>query len=1127
MPSNPVLVPAFGYRCHILASAAALLAASELLAQEKVHYTYLWHLEQPIYWPDQQAGGADRYERAWESIQRKNGGAVHPENNLTEIFGLADRVAAYQYRCRDAISAISIHPEAGAQISYSGGLIANIASLGAANQLGYSSNWNSWLRDARGWLNSSPDPAKRKTRCDIVLFSFHHALLPLLEESTIRKEIQLYKAVYPGTWHGASGSPLLSRGIFPSEMAFSTRLIKPFADEGIAWSFVSGEKISRACSNFPVVFGSGGVNTDPPNRADQVNPPQNDWLREQISRGCAPAEAYPYAFTPQRSRYIDPATGAAHEILVVPCSQIMGWKDGYAPIGLSDFNTLQTRNDPNRPMLVVLAHDGDNAWGGGYSYYQEATPNLANSAAGAGYVPSTVERYLADHPVPANAYVHVEDGAWVNADGDFGAPTFLNWNWPLVNASGQVDIPGGWAEDARNWAVITAAQNRVDTAEQIARSRGESIDISDILNPGASTSAAERAWHYFLASLNSGYMYYGTALDMEVKPTIACNEAVEHADAVINSPGAADTTPPTIWLPQRFPWNPGSINFGPAHGYQQRANNGDFWVYTFVHDVSGIAGGGAAVTLKYRIDDDGVRPMPAPGSPNETYAGGPGVGAWQSLAMTRRPGGFPAGNFLNSPTINFFEMPAYIADQYHVQVTGLRSVLIDYYVEAADIHGNIKRSPIQHVWIGDGSGATPGGGSVVSLTPDPAVAGQSATVAYNPAGRPLAGAAAVRAHIGFNGWTSVISPDLALTWNATTSRWEGTFTVAASATQVDLAFNNGAGTWDNNGGADWHFTATPGNPNQTGACCSAGACSATTLASCAGGAAAWTSGGVCSPNPCPQPPTGSCCISTACTTTTQAACAGTWTSGSACSPNPCLAPPINFVMDGVLDTGTTLVASNGGLWIRAALGGTGGNTLYVAAPDAGEGNDHFLFFARPPATPGALRAAPWAKAGQAAAWDLFLADENNNDYESWFDAAGASTATNVQAATGPNGGVLEGTIDLLARFGTRPAQVALALGIYGNNDGGALLSASQVPASTNGNTTLDASEYVIIDLCSLTPAGCCPADFNASGGLSVQDIFDFLAAYFANDARADFNGQGGLSVQDIFDFLAGYFAGCD
>jgi hypothetical protein len=42
----------------------------------------------------------------------------------------------------------------------------------------------------------------------------------------------------------------------------------------------------------------------------------------------------------------------------------------------------------------------------------------------------------------------------------------------------------------------------------------------------------------------------------------------------------------------------------------------------------------------------------------------------------------------------------------------------------------------------------------------------------------------------------------------------------------------------------------------------------------------------------------------------------------------------------------------------------------------------------------------------------------------------------------------------------------------------------------------------------------------------VQDIFDYLAAYFANSPEADFNRAGGVSVQDIFDYLAAYFQPC-
>ncbi len=54
----------------------------------------------------------------------------------------------------------------------------------------------------------------------------------------------------------------------------------------------------------------------------------------------------------------------------------------------------------------------------------------------------------------------------------------------------------------------------------------------------------------------------------------------------------------------------------------------------------------------------------------------------------------------------------------------------------------------------------------------------------------------------------------------------------------------------------------------------------------------------------------------------------------------------------------------------------------------------------------------------------------------------------------------------------------------------------------------------------------CATDFNNSGTLSVDDIFDFLNAWFNTDPRADFNNVNGLNVQDIFDYLNAWFAGC-
>jgi hypothetical protein len=121
-----------------------------------------------------------------------------------------------------------------------------------------------------------------------------------------------------------------------------------------------------------------------------------------------------------------------------------------------------------------------------------------------------------------------------------------------------------------------------------------------------------------------------------------------------------------------------------------------FWVWTFIHDVSGIA----RAELKYRIDADGANDTAT--DHNELYAGGPDVGPWQTIAMSRRV--FPKGNYLNDPNIDFTVLPDHIADEYYVQISDLSEVLIDYYVEAQDSVGHVKRSPIQHVWIGQSTG---------------------------------------------------------------------------------------------------------------------------------------------------------------------------------------------------------------------------------------------------------------------------------------------------------------------------------------------------------------------------------------------------------------------------------------
>ncbi|MGD8628840.1 MAG: T9SS type A sorting domain-containing protein, partial [bacterium] len=630
---------------------------------------------------DQSTWTPSRYETAYETIT-----LAHGESDVFSIFNKDDRVHDYQDYPRIAVGTILDLPDAGAQVSFAGALIENVKSLGDSGWNGgrYASNWYGDYRTARSWTTSGG-----RSRLDQCLVGAHHPVAPLMDENALRKDIQVARVAYEVAW----GDTNFSRGYFPAETCFSERMIPVLAEMGLEWVIVADVHISRACSDYP--YDANQDNCDPPNRADQVNPAQGFYETTSISRGVTVKTPPPYGYRPHYARYVEPATGEAHSIIVVPAANAMSWNEGYGTYGTGEIDAIAGYNDPAYPMLILLAHDGDNSWSGGYSYYNENVTGFSHQAASQGYEPTTIAEYLADHPVDPYDIVHVEDGGWVNADGDFGSPQFINWNWPLVNQYGDFDIPGGWAEDERNWAVLTAAENRVETAEAIG---GTEPDPEKIFDPTGGATSVEKAWHHLLSGYESGYMYYGTSLDMEIKPTLAANAAVSHADPVIA--GGTDTVGPTIWLPQRLPWNPGGKGGGSLWGYPGGAGadmTSDFYVWTFAYDVSGLA----HVNLKYRVDADGVNSTST--DHNETYAGGADVGAWQTLAMIYRD--FPMGNFFNDPGIDFSVLPDYIADEYYVQVTGISEQLLDYYVEAEDSLGNVKRSPIQHVWVGPSSGS--------------------------------------------------------------------------------------------------------------------------------------------------------------------------------------------------------------------------------------------------------------------------------------------------------------------------------------------------------------------------------------------------------------------------------------
>jgi len=654
---------------------------------QKVYTTYLWHMDQPVYWAEKSNDKPESKQFAEESHRLKMSGqnkytgssVSHPTNDLQEIFSKADRVQAYQSSPRNAINSIKSQPDAGAQLSISAGLMENIQSLGAKNQWGYSSGWMNAYKEAIGLKTSGNFP-----RLDVVNFTYDHALSPLVSERTLVKQIKAYQYVAT-KYYGYT-----SKGYWPAEGAFSERIIKSLVTCGIEWSVVPNSHLARTLSDYVHPYNING-NIEAPNRADQVPTKGVNWY-DGVIDGRGSRLAAPYCYQTHKAQYIDPVTATPYKIDIVPMCNYISYVDGYSGANVSDVQSkIEPFSTTNRPSILLLAHDGDNAWGGGSSYYNEAVQGFTNSAAQSGYRPTTIQQFLKDHPTPADDIVKVEDGAWVNAESDWGHPQFINWLWPLYSKTNYRFDPDGWTEDARNWAVITATENFVTMAEDL---EGGNLRMQYIAEGGINATNAEKAWHFYFGGLNSGFMYYGKAEDMEVKPSLTGNIAIDYAQKVISANPGTDKTPPSVFVPQRFPYNPGATGFGPVTGYKKVNYASDFHVWTFVYDVSGVN----TVTLKYRIDTDGL--LPAGSVHNSTYAGGADVGEWISLPMTIRP---LLPDPTSDPELNFFIKPQAKADLAYSEIAGLKDKLIDYYVEAVDAKGNTTRSQIQHVYIGVGS----------------------------------------------------------------------------------------------------------------------------------------------------------------------------------------------------------------------------------------------------------------------------------------------------------------------------------------------------------------------------------------------------------------------------------------
>lgn len=716
-----------------------------------MHVTYLWHMHQPIYYPYESPGQIDAAGRFNFSVQGVWDG---------------DRIGAYTSWPRDAVQSASDkgHAHGGAQMSYSGSLAENNNNL-----WGYSTgaSWDDGIDWARNGLRTSLN----NPRLDTVGIAYHHSLMPLTCKESMIMQIRLHKEQNRELWDSGD----YSKGFWPPECAFAEWMIPALVEEGLEWVIVDNGHLFRTVPDFPW----SSASSCRPNPAEIQNPSAGElgsqWV--QLQNVWAPTKVLaPWSYQPHYVQYVNPNTGAKQKLVAVPAGRYEGNENGrggygaFKPENVWGPHVGSVNTDSSHPMLLLCHSDGDNygmknsdAWHGQHNAF------LDMCAANGDFDHTSVQDYLDMYPPDIDDVIHVEPGSWIGIDG--GTPYFEKW---LSSTYVDGENPDRWS-----WSVLVAAQNRVLTADALENSYLGSSPNMDNVEWGIGDDTA-RAWHWYLSAETSCYWYWDLdrANPWDGNVTRACNQALVHANAVIGRHPGSDPVGPSIFPPQRDPYNPGGFMWN-----ESTPAASDFEVWSFVDDAGGLS----AVRLYWRTDKDGVNPIAT--TDNETYAGGGEVNGWNIEAMSGEwnPSVKGPDHIVPSPTAR--------AQMYKAMVTGQSQVLIDYFVEAVDNSGNTNRSLIQHVYVGqfNATNAVP-----VTFTPTTPRDCDELTISYNAAGRSLAAAGAVTLGLSFDdGATNAYAMS-----GTAGGVWRFTNAIPDGARLARAVFFDGA-TRDDNGGAGW------------------------------------------------------------------------------------------------------------------------------------------------------------------------------------------------------------------------------------------------------------------------------------------------------------------------------------
>ncbi len=520
-------------------------------------------------------------------------------------------------------------PHAGLSSSWSGSLLEQLQRCAETGRVGGAfHDWNRALREVAGQRTALDNP-----RLDFTAFGIYHPLMPLIPDRDIVGQIRWHRELVKNMF-GVEASDLL----FPPETAFSPHIIPALKEAGVNAVIYDSIHHFRACPDYPYVGPPEGML--PPNPADQINPPAEDWLA--LNNIWAPSKISPRLLKPCYLVYTD-RDNKEHEIIGIPAERYLGNEDARGGYGALQYEQVMGQiydhlrrsghYDPRHPPFFLLHSDGDNHGGGADSYYHANTQRLVEMCRNdQRFQLVTVKDYLQRFPVdPANR-VHLEAGAWAGADN--GDPQYTKWfSWSEKD----------YSPDINSWAVLTALQNAIYSLEDAGQ-----------IEPGLLNELKRLLYR----AETSCYWYWTGQEVWDRQVTEAANQALAMAgQALDNLRQNGDGTGPSIFLPWVRPANPGGKDWG-RDGLSEAA--AEATVRTLVDDISGLK----QVSLVYQTE----------------------AGKTKKLKM-KSGGPYPSRTG-----------PTRVAEQFISTLpAGLGTVR--YWVEAVDQRDNVSHSPAQRIHI--------------------------------------------------------------------------------------------------------------------------------------------------------------------------------------------------------------------------------------------------------------------------------------------------------------------------------------------------------------------------------------------------------------------------------------------